>query len=54
MKRLQMKFVLYICASFLSLSQLTDLVTQVEAKRDCKPGQEDVVFQPFDLKVQGM
>ena len=49
-----MKFVSYICASFLFLSQLTDLVAHVEAKRDCKPGQEDVIFQPFDLKVQGM
>jgi hypothetical protein len=39
---------------FLFIFTIFFFIIQVEAKRNCKPGQEDVIFQPFDLIAQGM
>ena len=46
MKRLQVKFFSQILAIFL-------LMTRVKPKKTCKPGQEDVTSQPFDLTARG-
>jgi hypothetical protein len=46
MKELQIKFSSQFLAMFL-------LVTHVKSKKTCKPGQEDVTSQPFDLSARG-
>jgi hypothetical protein len=46
MKELQIKFSSQFMAMFL-------LVTHVKSKKTCKPGQEDVTSQPFDLSARG-
>ena len=46
MKELQIKFSSQFLALFL-------LVTRVKPKKICKPGQEDVTSQPFDLTARG-
>jgi hypothetical protein len=45
MKELQIKFFSKILAILL-------LVTRVKSKKICKPGQEDVTSQPFDLTAR--
>jgi hypothetical protein len=46
MKELQITFSLQFLAIFL-------LMTRVKSKKTCKPGQEDVTSQPFDLTARG-
>jgi hypothetical protein len=46
MKELQIKFSSQFLAMFL-------LVTHVKSKKTCKPGQEDVTSQQFDLSARG-
>ena len=46
MKRFQIKFSSQFLAIFL-------LVTRVKSKKICKPGQQDLTSQPFDLTAPG-
>jgi hypothetical protein len=47
MKRFQIKFSSQFLAIFLLMQ------TRVKSKKTCKPGQEDVTSQPFDLTARG-
>jgi hypothetical protein len=47
MKGLQIKFSSQFLAIFLLMQ------TRVRSKKTCKPGQEDVTSQPFDLTARG-
>jgi hypothetical protein len=46
MKILQIKYSSQFLAIFL-------LVIRVKSKKTCKPGEEDVTLQPFDLTARG-